>query len=150
MNNSVSLVPPNTTLDRNFIVSGDGHVNIVVKDGRVDIVEDSTAVITQVAACNDAVLTFRKVSSLGVLVDLLDLSTASSIRTKENAVFALLNLVCCSDEYAVVDVRDSGSSKGRSKAEKLLRLLLGISNGSVPLSSDTCSSFGSSRNHDSE
>ncbi|KAL2326356.1 hypothetical protein Fmac_025414 [Flemingia macrophylla] len=139
--------------------------SLVVKDGRVGIVEDATAVIAQVAGCDDAVLAFRKISGLGVLADLLDLSTASSMRTKENAVSALLNLVRCGGEEVVADVRDvvafgsldgvadvrdSGSSKGRSKAAELLRLLLGVSNGSFALSTDTCSSFGSSRNHDSE
>ncbi|KAL2318832.1 hypothetical protein Fmac_032708 [Flemingia macrophylla] len=91
---------------------------------QTDFLRDSTAVITQVAACDDAVLAFRKVSGLGVLTDLLNLSTASFIRTKENALSALLNLVRYDGKDAVADVSYSGSSKGRSKAVKLLRLLL--------------------------
>ncbi|XP_020205890.1 U-box domain-containing protein 17 [Cajanus cajan] len=145
--------------------------SLLVKDGRLGIVEDATAVVAQVAASPDAADAFRKASALRVLADLLDLSTAATMRTKENAVSALLNLVRCGgDKVAadvrdavafgaldgVADVRDGGSSKGKSKAAELLRLLLGESHGNgdgdgdVALNSDTCSSFGSSRNHDSE
>ncbi|TKY68308.1 U-box domain-containing protein 4 [Spatholobus suberectus] len=145
--------------------------SLVVKDGRVGIVEDATAVVAQVAGCEDAADAFRKVSGVGVLADVLDLATAASMRTKENAVSALLNLVRCGGESVaadvrddvafgaldgIADVRDAGTAKGKSKAAELLRLLLGESNGNgngngnVVLSSDNCSSFGSSRNHDSE
>ncbi|KAL9298343.1 hypothetical protein ACSQ67_024239 [Phaseolus vulgaris] len=144
--------------------------SLVVKDGRVGIVEDATAVVAQVAGCEEAVEAFCKGSGgLGVLVDLLDLATASSMRSKENAVSALLNLVRCGGEKVAADVRDAvafgaldgirdvrdcGSGKGRTKAAELLKVLLGESNGNgnvnVVLSSDNCSSFGSSRNHDSE
>lgn len=142
---------------------------LIVKDGRVGIVEDATAVIAQVAGCEDASEAFKKASGIGVLADLLDLATAASMRTKENAVSALLNLVRCGgDKVAaevrdvvafgaldgIADVRDGGSGKGKSKASDLLKILLGESNdngnGDVPLSNDNCSSFGSSRNHDSE
>ncbi|KAL2347693.1 hypothetical protein Fmac_001693 [Flemingia macrophylla] len=78
--------------------------------------------------CDDTVLAVCKVSGLGVFADLLDLSVSSSMHTKENTVSTLLNLVRCDDEDVVVNVRDSGSSKGRSKATELLRLLLGVSN----------------------
>lgn len=141
--------------------------SLVLKDGRVGIVEDATAVIAQVAGCEDAVDAFRKASGgVGVLADLLDLATAASMRTKENAVSALLNLVRCGgDKVAadvrdavafgaldgIADVRDGGSGKGKNKAAELLKVLLGENNGDVvALNSDTCSSFGSSRNHDSE
>ncbi|WVZ03926.1 hypothetical protein V8G54_024732 [Vigna mungo] len=142
--------------------------SLVVKDGRVGIVEDATAVVAQVAGCEDAAEAFRKASGgLGVLADLLDLATAASMRTKENTVSALLNLVRCGGEKVAADVRDAvafgaldgirdvrdgGSAKGRTKAAELLKVLLGESNGTVDvaLSSDNCSSFGSSRNHDSD
>ena len=140
--------------------------SLVAKDGRVGSVEDATAVIAQVAGCEDAAEAFFKASGVGVLADLLDLATAASMRTKENAVSALLNLVRCGgDKVAadvrdavafgalegIADVRDGGSGKGKNKAAELLKVLLGENNGDVvALNSDTCSSFGSSRNHDSE
>ncbi|KAJ7982352.1 RING-type E3 ubiquitin transferase [Quillaja saponaria] len=112
--------------------------SLVVKDGRVGIVEDATAVIAQIAGCEDSEEAFRKVSGVEVLVDLLDLATGSSIRTKENAVSALLNLVRCAGERVTSDVRDvgygaldgiadvaeNGSAKGKSKAVSLLKVLI--------------------------
>ncbi|KAK7317360.1 hypothetical protein RJT34_01521 [Clitoria ternatea] len=149
--------------------------SLVVKDGRVGIVEDATAVIAQVAGCEESADAFRKVSGVGVLTDLLDLATGASMRSKENAVSALLNLVRCGGEKVaddvrdvvafgaldgIADVRDKGSSKGKSKATELLKLLLGNGNrngngcgnrnGNVVLCSDDGSSFGSLQNHDSE
>ncbi|KAK7314161.1 hypothetical protein VNO77_39373 [Canavalia gladiata] len=148
--------------------------SLVLKDGRVGIVEDATAVIAQVAGCEDSAEAFWKVSGAGVLADLLDLATGASMRTKENAVSALLNLVRCGGEKVaddvrdvvafgaldgIADVRNCGSGKGKSKATELLKLMLGSdsnsnshSNGndSVVLSSDNGSSFGSLRNHDSD
>ncbi|KAL8192264.1 hypothetical protein R6Q57_027931 [Mikania cordata] len=111
--------------------------SLVVKDGRVGIVEDATAVIAQLAGCEEAGDAFRKVSGVGVLVDLLDLSTGSSSRTKENAVSGLLNLVQCGkkdvSEYVkemacivcngISDVAENGSSKGKKKAAELLKLI---------------------------
>ncbi|KAK7405520.1 hypothetical protein VNO78_06900 [Psophocarpus tetragonolobus] len=143
--------------------------SLVVKDGRVGIVEDATAVIAQVAGCEDAAEAFRNAGGLSFLADLLDLATAASMRTKENTVSALLNLVRCGGEKVaadvrlatvfgaldgIADVRNSGSGKGKNKAAELLKVLLGENyssdNGNVMLNSDNCSSFGSSRNHDSE
>lgn len=112
---------------------------LAVKDGRVGIVEDATAVIAQIAGCEEGGDAFRKVSGIGVLVDLLDPSTGSSIRTKENAVSALLNLAQCGGERIAGDMReagmglydgiavvaDGGSPKGKSKAIALLKLLDG-------------------------
>ena len=113
--------------------------SLAVKDGRVGIVEDATAVIAQIAGCEEGGDAFRKVSGIGVLVDLLDPSTGSSIRTKENAVSALLNLAQCGGERIAGDMReagmglydgiavvaDGGSPKGKSKAIALLKLLDG-------------------------
>ena len=51
----------------------------------------------------------------------------------------------------IADVRDGGSVKGKNKAAELMKVLLGQNNGDVVVfNSDTCSSFGSTRNHDSE
>lgn len=110
----------------------------VVKDGRVGIVEDATAVIAQIAACEESEEAFRKVSGMGVLVDLLDSATGSSMRTKENAVSGLLNLIRCGGDKVAMDVREraagaldgiadvgeNGSAKGKSKAMALLKMLL--------------------------
>lgn len=123
--------------------------SLVVKDGRVGIVEDATAVIAQIAGCEEAGDSFRKVLGIGVLVDLLDNSTGSSSRTKENAVSALLNLVQCGRGDVtesvcemglgvydgIVDVAENGSSKGRSKAMELLKVL---DAGSPDLHFDSC------------
>ncbi|KAK9282741.1 hypothetical protein L1049_010961 [Liquidambar formosana] len=110
---------------------------LVVKDGRIGIVEDTTAVIAQIAGCEESGDAFRRVAGVGVLVDLLDPSTGASARTKENAVSALLNLVQCGGELVAGDVRDlglavfdaiadvaeNGSTKGKSKAAALLKVL---------------------------
>ncbi|KAK4253205.1 hypothetical protein QN277_010799 [Acacia crassicarpa] len=111
---------------------------LVVKDGRIGIVEDSTAVIAQIAGCEESEEAFRKVSGICVLVDLLDSVTESSMRTKENAVSALLNLVMCGGDKVAADVREkaeramdgladvaeNGSTKGKNKAVALLKVLL--------------------------
>lgn len=111
---------------------------LVVKDGRVGIVEDATAVVAQVAGCEESAEAFRRVSGAGVLADLLDPATGSSLRTKENAVAALLNLGRCGDERTVREVRDladgcaadgiaevveGGSGKARAKATALLKMI---------------------------
>lgn len=112
--------------------------SLVCKDGRVGVVEDATAVIAQIAGCEESWDEFRKVSGERVLIDLLDNSTGSSIRTKENAVSSLLNLVqfggkeVCENisetgmEEAlggITDVETSGSAKGKRKALELLKKL---------------------------
>ena len=117
---------------------------LVLKDGRVGIVEDATAVIAQVAGCEESGEAFRKVAGVGVLADLLDLATGASMRTKENAVSALLNLARCGGERVVAEVReaavdvalegiadveDNGSAKGKSKAKELLEELHGDDDG---------------------
>ncbi|OIW06136.1 hypothetical protein TanjilG_22358 [Lupinus angustifolius] len=110
--------------------------NLVVKDGRVGMVEDATAVVAQVAGCEESAEAFRKVSGIEVLAELVASGGGSSMRTKENAVSALLNLVRCGGECIVSDVRelvvvdgiadvaDNGSSsKGKNKALELLKVL---------------------------
>ncbi|KAK6933985.1 Armadillo [Dillenia turbinata] len=117
--------------------------SLVINDGRVGIVEDATAVIAQMAGCEEGVEAFRKASAVGVLVDLLDPATGSSGRTKENAVSALLNLVQCGGQRVVDDIREltlglyvwindisqNGSARGKTKAGALLKLLGGGSYG---------------------
>ncbi|KAH7863173.1 hypothetical protein Vadar_014234 [Vaccinium darrowii] len=110
---------------------------LVVKDGRLGVVEDTTAVIAQLAGCEEAREAFRRVSGVRVLVDLLDNSTGSSFRTRENAVSGLLNLVQCGGEQVANSVRETGvevwegieevaengSAKGKAKAVALLKVL---------------------------
>lgn len=141
----ISLYP----LNRAAVIELDGVpvlFSIVLKDGRVGIVEDATAVIAQIAGCEESGEAFSRVSGVRVLVDLVDSSTGSSKRTKENAVSALLNLV----QYGVdkvkndvgqmvmmglgvldgiADVAESGSEKGKSKAVALLKALDDLRNG---------------------
>lgn len=127
--------------------------SLVVKDGRIGIVEDLTAVIAQVAGCEEAVDAFKG-SGIRVLIDLLDPATGSSVRTVENAVSALLNLVRCGGERVVdeiilmglgvmdwiLDVMEKGSTKGKNKAASLLKLLDGRSNQRFDLILDKSSS----------
>ncbi|KAL3622635.1 hypothetical protein CASFOL_034046 [Castilleja foliolosa] len=79
--------------------------SLVVKDGRVGLVEDATAVIAQVAGCEQSWEVFKRVLGVEVLMDFLDNSTGSSNRTKENAVSALLNLVQCGGDDVARDVK---------------------------------------------
>ncbi|WCJ39130.1 ARM repeat superfamily protein [Euphorbia peplus] len=119
--------------------------SLVLKDGRVGIVEDATAVIAQVAGCEESEAEFSRFSGVGILVDLLDLGTGLSGRVKENSVAALLNLVRSGGERAVEEVREmagavvegieevavAGTSKGKGKAVALLKVIGGGSmNGS--------------------
>ncbi|KAL8485991.1 hypothetical protein ACS0TY_028049 [Phlomoides rotata] len=112
--------------------------SLVVKDGRVGLIEDATAVIAQVAGCEESWEVFKKALGIEVLMDLLDNATGSSNRTKENAVSALLNLVQCGGEEVASDVRgkmesrviegildivENGSEKGKSKGLALLKVL---------------------------
>lgn len=115
--------------------------SLLCKDGRLGILEDATAVIAQIAGCEESWEAFRKVSGVNVLVDLLDDATGSSYRTKENAVSAILNLVKCSGKEAtgsicglvlgavdgITKVAENGSEKGKSKAMSLLKILDGSS-----------------------
>ncbi|XP_004511041.1 U-box domain-containing protein 16 [Cicer arietinum] len=136
--------------------------SLIVNDGRVGIVEDATAVIAQVAGCEESAEAFRKISGIGVLADLLDLTTGSSMRTRENAVSALLNLVRCSGDAVtgdvrdavafgaldgIADVREKGSAKGKGKATELMKVMLGDDHNNVVF--DSGSSFGSLMNEDS-
>ncbi|XP_058107862.1 U-box domain-containing protein 4 [Magnolia sinica] len=111
--------------------------SLVVKDSRLGFIEDSTAIIAQLAGCYESIDAFRKVSGVSVLVDLLDVATGSSTRARENAASALLNLVQCGGEKVAGDIREmgsaalagiselaeTGSSRAKSKAEALMSIL---------------------------
>ncbi|GMY22755.1 U-box domain-containing protein 11 isoform X1 [Fagus crenata] len=115
--------------------------SLLMKDLPVGVMEDITAVIAQIAGCEESEEAFRKVSGIGLLVDLLDGSTGSSMRIKENSVGALLNLVRCGSEKVgrevremslvadvadgIADVAENGSGKGKGKAVSLLKVIYG-------------------------
>eukprot|EP00249_Psilotum_nudum_P017979 c26582_g1_i1 orf=432-1358(+) len=98
------------------------------------LVEDSLAVLAQVAACVESVPVFRRLSAVTTLVGLLE--TGSS-RAQENAASALLNLCQSGGEAVIEDVLDTnsclsslshmlrnGTNRGKSKANSLMKLLL--------------------------
>lgn len=97
------------------------------------MVEDATAVIAQMAGCVESVEAFRKESGVDVLVDLLDTATGSTMRVRENAVAALLNLMQFGGEVeelgrgrsreGIEEVADRGSAKAKVKAAELLSML---------------------------
>ncbi|KAK4794563.1 hypothetical protein SAY86_012557 [Trapa natans] len=132
----VSLYPLNRSTMIHLGAAGP-LFGLILKDGRVGIVEDATAVVAQIAGCEESVEAFRNISGISVLVDLLDMSTGSSMRIKENAVSALLNLATCGEgrvmedfrlmDLGVVDgilnVAEHGTDKGKSKATALLNLI---------------------------
>ncbi|KAJ4977986.1 hypothetical protein NE237_008766 [Protea cynaroides] len=111
--------------------------SLILKDGQIGLVEDVTAIIAQIAGCRESGNAFRKVSGFRVLVDLLNPSTGSSVRAKENAVSTLLNLVQCGEEKSVSEVKESclgvldgirnvaegGSTKSKTKGTALLKVL---------------------------
>ncbi|KAF8395690.1 hypothetical protein HHK36_019640 [Tetracentron sinense] len=138
----ISLYPLNrTTMIELGVVPA--LFSLVVNDSRVGVVEDSTAVIAQVAGCDESWGAFQKVSGIGVLVDLLDHETGSSNRARENSVAGLLSLVLSGGHKVVAnvqgmgsraldgiaDVAENGSSKGKNKANALLNILNGGSGG---------------------
>ncbi|ERN16297.1 hypothetical protein AMTRI_Chr01g105010 [Amborella trichopoda] len=98
------------------------------------LIEDASAVLAQVAGCYESGEAFRKVSGIRVLVDLME---TGSIRARENAASALLNLAQSAGEKVIDEIREienssavittlvgSGSERGRSKASALLTMLL--------------------------
>lgn len=107
------------------------------------LVEDATAVIAQVAGCEESEEAFRNVSGIGVLVELVDGASGESMRVRENAVAAMLNMVRFGGERVgrevwemgmrmvdgVADVAESGSVKGKGKAVELLKVLYSGGNG---------------------
>ncbi|KAJ1432547.1 Armadillo-type fold [Sesbania bispinosa] len=107
---------------------------------KTGIIEDATAVIAQIAGCEESEEAFRKVSGIPVLVGLLGFVSGScggGLRTRENAVSGLLNLVRYGGDRVALEVKERGdvldgivyvqehgSTKGKSKAVALLKLLL--------------------------
>ncbi|XP_057740940.1 protein spotted leaf 11-like [Arachis stenosperma] len=120
--------------------AGSALFHLVTKERikKIGIMEDATAVIAQIAGCEESEEAFREVSGIPLLSSLLE-SEGSSLRTKENAVSGLLNLVRCSGDETVTEVREKtvsvealdgivyvqehGSAKGKSKAVALLKLV---------------------------
>ncbi|KAK1294525.1 U-box domain-containing protein 4 [Acorus calamus] len=138
----IALHPPN----RPSMV-GSGAVpalfDLIMKDGRIGVVEDSTAVIAQVAGCEESVGAFREVFGVGILVDLVDPAEGgSSDRTRENAASALLNLARFGGVGVVKEIRridgsmegitylmENGSARAKAKAGQLIDVLLMSSDG---------------------
>ncbi|KNA02707.1 hypothetical protein SOVF_216140 [Spinacia oleracea] len=133
----LSLCPANRSLMVEFRAV-EALFSVVVRDGRIGVIEDTTAVIAQIAACVESVEAFRKASGVRVLVDLLNPETGSSSRIKENAVSGLLNLVKIGGEEVGEEIRevglglvfdglgevvDSGSDKGKKRAQALMKIL---------------------------
>jgi len=98
------------------------------------IVEDTTAVIAQLAGCSESNEAFKRIFGIEVLVDLLD---TGSPRVQENATSALLNLAQCGGKHIADDILDvqiampalsvlltSGTPRCKSKVSSLLKLLL--------------------------
>ncbi|XVF00228.1 hypothetical protein REPUB_Repub03eG0267100 [Reevesia pubescens] len=113
-------------------------VSLIVRDSRTGIVEDATAVLAQIAGCEESEEAMRKSGGVRVLGDLLDEGTGASGRIRENAVAALLNLARCGGEKGrkevremgakvmegITDVAENGSAKGKSKAVELLKFVV--------------------------
>ncbi|CAO2820600.1 unnamed protein product [Amaranthus hypochondriacus] len=151
----LSLYPLNRPLLVEF-GAVDALFGVVVRDGRVGVIEDATAVIAQIANCAESIQAFRKVSGIRVLVDLLNPETGWSSRTKENAVSGLLNLVKIGGEEVGKEIRsvglglifdglgevvDCGSDKGKKRALELIKIL--EDGFSLSLKDDTFSGSGS-------
>lgn len=113
-------------------------VSLIVRDSRTGVVEDATAVLAQIAGCEESEEAMRKAGGVRVLGDLLDEGTGASGRIRENAVAALLNLARCGGERGrkevkemgakvmegIDEVAENGSGKGKSKAVELLKFVV--------------------------
>ncbi|KAK8643250.1 hypothetical protein V6N13_012554 [Hibiscus sabdariffa] len=113
-------------------------VTLILKDERSGIVEDATAVLAQIAGCEESEEAIRKAGGIRVLGDLLDEGTGASERIRENAVAAMLNLARYGGEKGMKEVREmgakvikgitdltkSGSAKGKAKAVDLLKIVV--------------------------
>ncbi|KAE8702149.1 putative LRR and NB-ARC domains-containing disease resistance protein [Hibiscus syriacus] len=113
-------------------------VSLIVRDARTGIVEDATAVLAQVAGCEETEEAMRKTGGVGVLGELLEEGSSASRRARENAVAALLNMARCGGERGrrevkemgvkvmegIAEVGENGSGKGKAKALELLKLLV--------------------------
>ncbi|URE43860.1 hypothetical protein MUK42_13926 [Musa troglodytarum] len=76
---------------------------LVVKDRQRGVVEDVTAVIAQVARCDESVEAFPRVDNVIILVDLV---VGGSGRVRENVAATLLNLVKSGGDKVVGDIRE--------------------------------------------
>ncbi|KAJ1426949.1 Armadillo-type fold [Sesbania bispinosa] len=138
---AVALHPPNrTVMVRLGAVPALFGLLANARKRKTGIIEDATAVIAQIAGCEESEEAFRKVSGISVLVGLLGFVSGScggGLRTRENAVSGLLNLVRYGGDRVALEVKERGdvldgivyvqehgSTKGKSKAVALLKLLL--------------------------
>ncbi|KAK8647325.1 hypothetical protein V6N13_121069 [Hibiscus sabdariffa] len=113
-------------------------VTLILRDEWSGIVEDATAVLAQIAGCEESEEAIRKAGGIRVLGDLLDEGTGASERIRENAVAAMLNLARYGGEKGRKEVREmgaevikgitdstkNGSAKGKAKAVDLLRIVV--------------------------
>ncbi|MED6137686.1 hypothetical protein PIB30_067255 [Stylosanthes scabra] len=137
----IALHPPNRAIMVQLgAVSALFHLVTKERKKKIGITEDATAVIAQIAGCEESVEAFRESSGIPILSSLLECDV-SSLRTKENAVSGLLNLVRCSGNNnetvmevreravavetldGIIYVQDHGSAKGKSKAVALLKIV---------------------------
>lgn len=115
----------------------------LVMYGKVRLTEDSLAVLAQIAGCPDGSASLLN-SDIGISI-IIDLLDAGSPLAQENAATALFNMCKNGGDKAVEGVLDynkcipairklyfSSSSRGKSKAEALMKIL----KVSVPCTSD--------------
>ncbi|KAL9239929.1 hypothetical protein vseg_014200 [Gypsophila vaccaria] len=122
---------------------------------RVGMVEDVTAVVAQLAACDVAPGEFGRLGGVRVLVGLIDLGETVTVRVRENAVSALLKLVEFGGEKVAEEIRqvglglvfdglgevvDCGTDKGKARANALMNVLdNGMSSCGSAFEGDSCS-----------
>ena len=111
--------------------------SIIVNDGRTGIIEDCTAVVAQIAGCEESLEALVQVSGVCILLDLVDDRTAATERVRDNAAAALLNLAAAGGDVAVSEIlsvegavalvremaENGGSVRGKRKAAALLEFL---------------------------
>ncbi|EPS64287.1 hypothetical protein M569_10494, partial [Genlisea aurea] len=108
-------------------------LTLAANESRPGLIEDATAVLAQMAGCDESWEGFKRGSGAEILMDLLD--GCGGRRMKENCVSGLLSLVQFGGDEAaeylkrrkkldgIVDIAENGTDKGKSKAMELLKLL---------------------------
>ncbi|THU54552.1 hypothetical protein C4D60_Mb10t26300 [Musa balbisiana] len=123
---------------------------LVVKDKQRGVVEDATAMIDQVARCDENVEAFRRVDNVSIPVDLVvgvsrrarvdnvnilvDLVVGGTKRARESTTATLLNLVKSDGDKVVGDVKEVDG------AEAAVRALADDNSGFIHLQLDPASS----------
>ena len=145
--------------------AGKALFELVDNERRVWVVKNATAVIAQMAGCEESPEAFRRVSGIRVLVDLLNPGAGRSARIRKNAVAGLLNLVKFGKWVVVEEIRDLGCGfvfhglgemahnesvkfKWRKRAQTLIDVLDGTSLKSSELSPMNSTDSGSESNSD--